>query len=61
MRRFDKKENIRKANLLAEQRFLRDKGVINESAQLKAGTGMLLGVDDQVRHDFRFLFANFTS
>jgi len=31
MRRFDKNENIRKANLLAEQRYLASKGVINEN------------------------------
>jgi hypothetical protein len=31
MRRFDKKNNIRKANLLAEQRYLESKGLINES------------------------------
>ena len=30
MRRFDKKNNIRKANLLAEQRYLTNKGFINE-------------------------------
>jgi len=31
MRRFDKNENIRKANLLAEQRYLASKGLINEN------------------------------
>ena len=31
MRRFDKNENMRKANLLAEQRYLTSKGLINES------------------------------
>jgi hypothetical protein len=31
MRRFDKVENIRKANLLAEQRYLESKGLINEN------------------------------
>lgn len=31
MRRFDKIENIRKANLLAEQRYLQSKGVLKES------------------------------
>jgi hypothetical protein len=31
MRRFDKKDNIRKANLLAEQRYLQSKGLINEN------------------------------
>jgi hypothetical protein len=30
MRRFDKKHNIEKANLLAEQRYLESKGLINE-------------------------------
>lgn len=31
MRRFDKTKNIRKANLLAEQRYLESKGLIKES------------------------------
>jgi hypothetical protein len=31
MRRFDKKNNIRNANLLAEQRYLASKGLINEN------------------------------
>jgi hypothetical protein len=31
MRRFDKKDNIRKANLLSEQRYLESKGLINEN------------------------------
>jgi hypothetical protein len=31
MRRFDKKNNIRKANLLAEQRYLESKGLIIEN------------------------------
>jgi hypothetical protein len=31
MRRFDKKDNIRKANLLSEQRYLESKGLINEA------------------------------
>jgi hypothetical protein len=31
MRRFDKNENIRKANLLAEQRYLQSKGFITEN------------------------------
>jgi hypothetical protein len=31
MRRFDKKKNIRKVNLLAEQRYLASKGFINEN------------------------------
>jgi hypothetical protein len=31
MRRFDKNENIRKANLLVEQRYLTSKGIINEN------------------------------
>lgn len=31
MRRFDKKKNIEKANLLAEQRYLESKGLIKES------------------------------
>jgi hypothetical protein len=31
MRRFDKKDNIRKANLLAEQRYLQSKGLISEN------------------------------
>jgi len=31
MRRFDKIQNIRKANLLAEQRYLQSKGLINEN------------------------------
>jgi hypothetical protein len=30
MRRFDKNDNIRKANLLSEQRYLTDRGFINE-------------------------------
>jgi len=30
MRRFDKKDNIRKANLLSEQRYLESKGLISE-------------------------------
>jgi hypothetical protein len=30
MRRFDKKDNIRKANLLVEQRHLQSKGLVNE-------------------------------
>ena len=31
MRRFDKKKNMGKANLLAEQRYLESKGIVNES------------------------------
>jgi hypothetical protein len=31
MRRFDKKENIRKANILAEQRHLQSKGLLSEN------------------------------
>tara|TARA_Y100000389_G_scaffold199912_1_gene239260 strand:- start:946 stop:1290 length:345 start_codon:yes stop_codon:yes gene_type:complete len=31
MRRFDKKHNIEKANLLAEQRYLESKGLIKEN------------------------------
>jgi hypothetical protein len=31
MRRFDKKNNIRKANMLAEQRYLKSKGLISEN------------------------------
>jgi predicted transcriptional regulator len=31
MRRFDKKDNIRKANLLAEQRHLKTKGLVLEN------------------------------
>ena len=31
MRRFDKNDNIRKANMLAEQRYLTSKGLISES------------------------------
>jgi hypothetical protein len=31
MRRFDKNENIRKANMLAEQRYLKSKGLISEN------------------------------
>lgn len=31
MRRFDKKNNIAKANLLAEQRYLESKGLIKEN------------------------------
>jgi hypothetical protein len=34
MRRFDKNDNIRKANLLAEQRYLQSKGLINENDEL---------------------------
>ena len=34
MRRFDKKYNIRKANLLAEQRHLQSKGLINETDEI---------------------------
>ena len=34
MRRFDKKNNIKKANLLAEQRYLESKGLVNESEEL---------------------------
>ncbi len=30
MRRFDKKNKIEKANLLAEQRYLQSKGLVNE-------------------------------
>lgn len=30
MRRFDKNDNIRKANLLVEQRYLQSKGLVNE-------------------------------
>ena len=33
MRRFDKKKNIKKANLLAEQRHLTSKGIIKEDAE----------------------------
>jgi len=35
MRRFDKKDNIRKANLLAEQRYLQSKGLISEDLTLQ--------------------------
>lgn len=40
MRRFDKKKNIQKANLLAEQRYLQSKGLLNEvdKAELEAPT-----------------------
>lgn len=31
MKRFDKIKNIKKANLLAEQRYLQSKGLINEN------------------------------
>ena len=31
MRRFDKKENIRKANILVEQRHLQSKGLLSEN------------------------------
>ena len=31
MRRFDKNKNIKKANLLAERRYLKSKGLINEA------------------------------
>jgi hypothetical protein len=31
MRRFDKNENIRKANMLAEQRYLKSKGLVSEN------------------------------
>ena len=34
MRRFDKKYNMQKANLLAEQRYLESKGLIKESEEL---------------------------
>lgn len=33
MRRFDKKHNIAKVNLLAEQRYLESKGLITEGVQ----------------------------
>ena len=35
MRRFDKKDNIRKANILAEQRYLQSKGLISEDLTLQ--------------------------
>ena len=35
MRRFDKTKNIRKANLLAEQRYLESKGLIKENEENK--------------------------
>ncbi len=34
MRRFDKKHNIEKANLLAEQRYLQTKSLINENGPI---------------------------
>jgi len=34
MRRFDKKQNIQKANLIAEQRYLESKGLIKEGIQM---------------------------
>jgi len=43
MRRFDKNNNLKKANLLAEQRYLTDKGFINESFHESDGTP--IGVD----------------
>jgi len=49
MRRFDKNKNINKVNLLAEQRYLESKGLINESAGVTAGVGMLLGLDDEIK------------
>jgi hypothetical protein len=44
MRRFDKKHNIAKVNLLAEQRYLKSKGLISESSHMP--NGMTTGLDD---------------
>jgi hypothetical protein len=41
MRRFDKNENIRKANLLAEQRYLASKGLITEDTNIDEISGEL--------------------
>lgn len=43
MRRFDRKKSVKKANLLAEQRYLQSKGLINESFHDIDGTP--IGVD----------------
>tara|TARA_R110000772_G_scaffold17946_3_gene49983 strand:+ start:135527 stop:136705 length:1179 start_codon:yes stop_codon:yes gene_type:complete len=49
MRKKDKIENIEKANVLAEQRHLKSKGLIKESSGLKVGIGLLLGLDDSLK------------
>jgi hypothetical protein len=47
MRRFDKKTNLNKANLLAEQRYLHTKGIINENGPLTDVDGI---TDSLLRH-----------
>jgi hypothetical protein len=47
MRRIDKKHNMSKVNLLAEQRYLQSKGLINESFHAPDGTP--IGVDHMQR------------
>jgi len=47
MRKSDKKNNISKVNLLAEQRYLESKGLITESFHMPDGTP--IGVDSMHR------------
>jgi len=46
MRRFDKKRNIAKVNLLAEQRYLESKGLISESFEISENEN--LKADDKI-------------
>jgi len=39
MRRFDKKKNIQKVNLISEQRYLESKGLIKEGMDLPIQKG----------------------
>jgi 5'(3')-deoxyribonucleotidase len=54
MRRIDKDKNMQKANVLAEQRYLESKGMINEG-ELKVGVGFLLGLDDELKSKLELL------
>jgi hypothetical protein len=51
MRRFDKKNNIIKVNLLAEQRYLQSKGLISENGFGGDDYGDMTGMDIEVDAD----------
>ena len=48
MRRFDKLNNIRKANLLSEQRYLQSKQILTEDAQKDALKDVLKGMKGKI-------------
>ena len=50
MRRFDKKKNIQKANLLAEQRYLQSKGLLKENNMFEEPTQQGPSNEDYVKH-----------